>query len=131
MADAHAKQHDYHLVDPSPWPVVASISALVTTGGAVMWFHGGTVWVMVVGLLMLAYMFFSWWKDVINEGEHKGDHTPVVQLGLRYGMALFIASEVMFLVAMPRCFRRRRSAACGRRKASRRWIPGTCLSSTR
>jgi len=99
MADAHAKNHDYHLVDPSPWPVVASISALVTTGGAVMWFHGGTVWVMVIGLLMLAYMFFSWWRDVIREGEFKGDHTPVVQLGLRYGMALFIASEVMFFVA--------------------------------
>ena len=99
MADAHAKHHDYHLVDPSPWPIVASISALVTTGGAVWWFHGGPVWVMVIGLAMLAYMFFAWWKDVINEGEHKGDHTPVVQLGLRYGMALFIASEVMFFVA--------------------------------
>ncbi len=48
---------------------------------------------------MLAYMFFSWWRDVIREGEYKGDHTPVVQLGLRYGMALFIASEVMFFVA--------------------------------
>ena len=32
-------------------------------------------------------------------GESSGDHTPVVQIGLRYGMALFIASEVMFFVA--------------------------------
>ena len=28
-----------------------------------------------------------------------GDHTPVVQLHLRYGMILFIASEVMFFLA--------------------------------
>ena len=30
---------------------------------------------------------------------HGGDHTPIVQLHLRYGMILFIASEVMFFVA--------------------------------
>ncbi len=41
---------------------------------------------------------FVWWRDVIREA-HGGDHTPVVQLHLRYGMILFIASEVMFFVA--------------------------------
>jgi cytochrome c oxidase subunit III len=99
MADAHAKNHEYHLVDPSPRPIEAAVSALVTMGGAVWWFHGGLIWAMVIGLGMLGYTFFAWWRDVINEAEHKGDHTPVVQLGLRYGMALFIASEVMFFVA--------------------------------
>jgi cytochrome c oxidase subunit 3 len=41
---------------------------------------------------------FGWWGDVIREGR-KGDHTPVVDMHLRYGMILFIASEVMFFVA--------------------------------
>ena len=40
-----------------------------------------------------------WWRDVIEEAEHQGHHTPVVQIGHRYGMTLFIASEVMFFVA--------------------------------
>ena len=40
-----------------------------------------------------------WWRDVIREATFQGMHTPVVQLGLRYGMALFIASEVMFFSA--------------------------------
>jgi cytochrome c oxidase subunit 3 len=40
-----------------------------------------------------------WWRDVIREGEHEGHHTTTVQLGLRYGMVLFIVSEVMFFVA--------------------------------
>ena len=35
MADAHAKNHDYHLVDPSPWPFVGSVSAFVMAVGAV------------------------------------------------------------------------------------------------
>jgi cytochrome c oxidase subunit III len=49
------------------------------------------------GFMGVIATFFSWWSDVINEA-HAGDHTPVVQLHLRYGMILFIASEVMFFV---------------------------------
>jgi cytochrome c oxidase subunit 3 len=41
---------------------------------------------------------FGWWVDVIREAQ-RGDHTRVVQLHLRYGMIMFIASEVMFFVA--------------------------------
>ena len=39
MADAHAKHHDYHLVDPSPWPAVGSVSAFITAVGAISWMH--------------------------------------------------------------------------------------------
>ncbi|MEQ8267207.1 MAG: cytochrome c oxidase subunit 3 [Parvibaculum sp.] len=98
MADAHAKQHDYHLVDPSPWPFIGSIGAFVLAIGAVRWMHGATPWVMLIGFAIVFYTMFAWWRDVIREA-HKGDHTPVVQLHLRYGMILFIASEVMFFVA--------------------------------
>ncbi|GHF30145.1 cytochrome c oxidase subunit III [Kordiimonas sediminis] len=102
--------HDYHLVDPSPWPAVGSLAAFLVTFGAVFAMKpeaelfgvaGGTFgfWSLGLGFMLLLYTFFAWWKDVIVEGEHKGDHTPVVQIGLRYGMILFIASEVMFFVA--------------------------------
>ena len=98
MAEAHTKHHDYHLVEPSPWPLTGSISAFVLAVGAIMWFHDGPPWVALAGALgVLATMAF-WWRDVIREA-HSGDHTPVVQLHLRYGMILFIASEVMFFVA--------------------------------
>ncbi len=97
---AHAN-HDYHLVDPSPWPLVGSMAALALTGGCVMWMHEmtGGLWLMVIGGLAVAYTMYGWWRDVVNEGEFGGFHKPVVQIGLRYGMALFIASEVMFFVA--------------------------------
>ncbi len=99
MADAHAKNHDYHLVDPSPWPVVGAASAFVTAIGAVLYFHGYGPWLLIPGFLGILYTMIVWWRDVINEAEHQGHHTPVVQLHLRYGMILFIASEVMFFVA--------------------------------
>ena len=108
MADSHAKHHDYHLVDPSPWPVLASLGAFVMAVGAIIWMRstgGGTglfgvqgPTVFFLGAVGVVAVAFFWWRDVIREA-HKGDHTPVVQLHLRYGMILFIASEVMFFVA--------------------------------
>lgn len=98
MADSHAKNHDYHLVDPSPWPIVGSISAFVLAVGAVMYFHDGGPWIALMGIVGVLYTMASWWTDIVEEA-HKGDHTQVVQLHLRYGMILFISSEVMFFVA--------------------------------
>lgn len=98
MADAHAKKHDYHLVNPSPWPFVGSVSVFILAVGAILYFHGNGPWVMLVGLLGVVYTMISWWRDVVVEAG-SGDHTPVVQMHHRYGMILFITSEVMFFVA--------------------------------
>ena len=97
---AHAKpNHDYHLVNPSPWPLVASVSAFIMAVGAILWFHEmAPVWPMLIGLVGVLYTMFAWWSDVIKEGQ-EGYHTPVVMMHHRYGMILFIASEVMFFVA--------------------------------
>jgi len=100
MAEAHAKHHDYHIVDPSPWPAVVSAFAFVLAVGAVFWMHGQlTMLVMLAGLLGVVYTMVAWWRDIVREAEYQHAHTPVVQLSYRYGMILFIASEVMFFVA--------------------------------
>src|SRR5579871_857102 len=107
MAHEHVKHHDYHLVDPSPWPLVGSIGALLLASGAIIWMktsQGGVFglqgpWVFFAGVAVVLATMFLWWRDVAFEGVYKGDHTPVVQLSMRYGMILFIASEVMFFVA--------------------------------
>jgi cytochrome c oxidase subunit 3 len=102
MAEAHAKHHDYHLVDPSPWPVIGSVSAFILAIGTITWMHNtfaAAPLIFAVGVIGVAYTMMGWWRDVIREAEYKGDHTRVVQLHHRYGMILFIASEVMFFVA--------------------------------
>ena len=99
-----AVKHDYHLVNPSPWPLVGSIAATTLMIGAVIWMKGlfglpkGTWWPLAAGFAGIIYTMIGWWIDVVKEA-NQGDHTPVVSLGLRYGMILFIASEVMFFVA--------------------------------
>jgi cytochrome c oxidase subunit 3 len=97
-------RHDYHLVQPSIWPLVGSVSAVVLAMGAVIWMKGvfglpkHTWWVMASGFAGVIYTMIGWWSDVVKEA-NAGDHTPVVSIGLRYGMIMFIASEVMFFVA--------------------------------
>ena len=97
---AATKNHDYHILPPDQWPLIGSFSALALTGGGVMWMHDNPYgkFVFLLGLLGVLVTMFSWWGNVIREA-HEGHHTPVVQLHLRYGMILFIASEVMFFVA--------------------------------
>ncbi|MDG2187869.1 MAG: cytochrome c oxidase subunit 3 [Hyphomicrobiales bacterium] len=98
MSDIHSKNHDYHLVDPSPWPIIGALSAFITAIGAVIYFHQDSYWLLIIGLLAVIFTMYGWWREVIKEA-HNGDHTPVVQIHLRYGMIMFIASEVMFFVA--------------------------------
>ncbi|HEY6578245.1 MAG TPA: cytochrome c oxidase subunit 3 [Rhizomicrobium sp.] len=109
MADAHAKHHDYHLVDPSPWPIIGSVGAFTMLIGAILWMNSsyknfgvplnGQPWVFAAGAVLVLGTMAGWWRDVIRESVFRGDHTPVVKLGLRFGMVLFITSEVMFFLA--------------------------------
>jgi len=95
---AHAKNHDYHILPPSMHPLLASIGAFIMLFGAVLWMQGITPWMFAIGLLLVLYVMFAWWADVVDEAQ-TGDHTPVVRIGLRYGFILFIMSEVMFFLA--------------------------------
>ncbi|MDH6266605.1 cytochrome c oxidase subunit 3 [Rhizobium sp. SG_E_25_P2] len=113
MATAHQKNHDYHIIDPSPWPILSSFAAFVMMFGAVClfrWVHDApfnlfgfdfaraAYWPFAIGLILTLYSMFAWWADTVKEA-HQGHHTRVVAIHLRYGMIMFIASEVMFFVA--------------------------------
>ena len=92
-------KHPYHLVDPSPWPLLSAFAGGALVTGIIVAAHGGGKWLLLLGVLAVAICMFGWWRDVLKESRNPAYHTPVVRLGLRYGMILFIASEVMFFVA--------------------------------
>ncbi len=109
MAHGSDVKHEYHLVNPSPWPFVAAVGALLMAIGLVVLMKGlgdpasfilgkGHWTLFAIGAVIVSFTCVGWWGDVIKESRG-GDHTPVVDIGLRYGMILFIASEVMFFVA--------------------------------
>jgi cytochrome c oxidase subunit III len=102
-AQAHAApaagKHPYHLVDPSPWPLLGAFAAGLLAIGGVVFMHEGGPWLAILGFLAVLGVMAGWWRDVLKESVRQKAHTPVVKIGLRYGMALFIASEVMFFAA--------------------------------
>ena len=95
---AHEKTHDFHILNPSVWPFMAAVGAFSMLFGGVLFMHDMGPWLMLIGLAVVLYVMYAWWSDVIAES-HGGDHTPVVQIGLRYGFIMFIMSEVMFFSA--------------------------------
>ena len=107
---AHVKNHDYHILQPSLWPFMGALSAFIMLFGAVIWMSNkispdsllgavaNTPWIFLLGLVGVLYTMYVWWSDVVEEA-HAGDHTPVVKIGLRYAVIMFITSEVFFFVA--------------------------------
>jgi cytochrome c oxidase subunit 3 len=96
----HDVHHDYHLVDPSPWPAVGSLSALMLVVGGLFYMRDVSIWpgVMLLAIAGIAVTMVGWWRDVVKESL-RGDHKDVVAKGLRFGMVLFIMSEVLFFFA--------------------------------
>lgn len=94
-------RHSFHLVDPSPWPLVASLGAFMLTSGGVCYMHkfvgGGQL--LFTGFFLILFVMYTWWRDVVREATFEEQHTSAVQRGLRLGMILFIVSEIMFFFA--------------------------------
>nr|AXS66575.1 cytochrome c oxidase subunit 3 [Tenebrionoidea sp. 17 KM-2017] len=93
------KNHPYHLVDVSPWPILGSLAALTMMTGIVKWFHMFKTDLLLTGMIIILLVMFQWWRDVTREGTFQGHHTFIVTMGLRWGMILFITSEVFFFIS--------------------------------
>jgi len=93
--------HPFHLVDPSPWPILASFSVGTLLGGSVLYFYGVlfSVTFMRLSLILTASLMAIWWRDVVREATYEGQHTYFVEKSMRMGMVLFILSEIMFFFA--------------------------------
>jgi cytochrome c oxidase subunit 3 len=95
------QRHGFHLVNPSILPILTAFSALTLTSGSIFYFQGFLLGLETTffGFFCVIFSMFLWWRDIVREGTLEGNHTNIVQLGLRYGMILFIISEVMFFFA--------------------------------
>nr|YP_009445569.1 cytochrome c oxidase subunit III [Picromerus griseus]ATV99246.1 cytochrome c oxidase subunit III [Picromerus griseus] len=93
------KNHPYHLVDYSPWPLTGSIGAMTLTTGMVVWFHKNEMYLFYLGIIILLLTMIQWWRDIVREATFLGYHTIKVTNGLKIGMILFIISEVFFFIS--------------------------------
>nr|UKE80169.1 cytochrome c oxidase subunit III [Pyrota palpalis] len=93
------KNHPFHLVDVSPWPLLGSLSAMIVMTGIIKWFHLYNSNLLLIGFLSMLLIMYQWWRDISREGTFQGLHTMNVTVGLRWGMILFITSEVFFFIS--------------------------------
>nr|AXS66293.1 cytochrome c oxidase subunit 3 [Staphylinoidea sp. 2 KM-2017] len=93
------KNHPFHLVDVSPWPILGALSAMTTMMGLIKWFHMFNNNLFLLGTLTTIMIMYQWWRDITREGTFQGLHTYPVTMGLRWGMILFITSEVFFFIS--------------------------------
>nr|YP_009441635.1 cytochrome c oxidase subunit III [Incoltorrida madagassica]AOY39141.1 cytochrome c oxidase subunit 3 [Incoltorrida madagassica] len=93
------QNHPFHLVDYSPWPLTGALGSMILVSGLVKWFHQFNMNLLIIGLMVVLLTMYQWWRDVIRESTFQGLHTYAVTLGLRWGMILFIISEVFFFIS--------------------------------
>nr|YP_009725890.1 cytochrome c oxidase subunit III [Dianemobius fascipes]QHQ73087.1 cytochrome c oxidase subunit 3 [Dianemobius fascipes] len=91
--------HPFHLVNLSPWPLTGAIGAMTMASGLIKWFHQFNPSLLYLGFLINLLTMFQWWRDITREGTYQGLHTSSVNMGLRWGMILFIISEVFFFLS--------------------------------
>nr|ALO76816.1 cytochrome c oxidase subunit 3 [Agrilus biguttatus] len=93
------KNHPFHLVDYSPWPLYGALGAMTLMSGLIKWFHHQQMNLLMVGIMITLLIMYQWWRDITREGTFQGLHTFNVTTGLRWGMILFIISEVFFFIS--------------------------------
>nr|ALO70542.1 cytochrome c oxidase subunit 3 [Euaesthetus ruficapillus] len=93
------KNHPFHLVEVSPWPLMGALSAMISMIGIIKWFHLFNNNLFLLGLMITLMIMFQWWRDITRESTFQGLHTFNVVLGLRWGMILFITSEIFFFLS--------------------------------
>nr|AML26643.1 cytochrome c oxidase subunit III [Ptiliidae sp. BMNH 1274723] len=93
------KNHPFHLVDYSPWPLLGALSTLITMIGIIKWFHLWNNNLFFIGMITILLIMYQWWRDITREGTFQGLHTLNVVNGLRWGMILFITSEIFFFLS--------------------------------
>lgn len=90
------RNHSFHIVDQRPWPLTGALGAFFLTSGLVKWFHTSNPILFLLGEIILIFTCIQWWRDIRREGTFQGLHTIIVAKGLRWGIVLFITSEVLF-----------------------------------
>lgn len=95
------QKHPFHIVDPSPWPLISSIGAFLTVFGLTLFLHFYSfgIYFFNFGLFLLIFTMGIWWRDVVREATFEGHHNSYVRKGLKLGMILFITSEAMLFFA--------------------------------
>nr|UCP07168.1 cytochrome c oxidase subunit III [Nanhuaphasma hamicercum] len=93
------QNHPFHMVESSPWPIIGATATMLTLLSLTMLFQTKSTMLLMLSTLITLMTMIQWWRDIVREGTMQGSHTKLVIKGLRWGMILFIVSEVFFFIS--------------------------------
>nr|YP_010585931.1 cytochrome c oxidase subunit III [Maesaipsyche stengeli]UZZ43654.1 cytochrome c oxidase subunit III [Maesaipsyche stengeli] len=93
--------HSFHLVNYSPWPLTGALGTMTLMMSTIQWFNmKQSKLLMIISMMILFLTMYQWWRDVSRESTLQGLHTIKVNMNMRWGMILFILSEIMFFFSI-------------------------------
>ena len=101
---AHHANDSYYIPHGTRWPIIGSLGLVTMMSSAAFWLNDSEIapWTFLAGVLILVFMLFGWFGEVIRESE-SGMYNAQVDTSFRLGMMWFIFSEVMFFAVFFGC----------------------------
>lgn len=91
--------HPFHLVNYRPWPIISALNVISLITGIIIWFHQFNISLLIIALISIIISNYQWWRDVCRERTFQGLHTIKVTINMKYGIILFIVSEIFFFIS--------------------------------
>nr|BAW89008.1 cytochrome c oxidase subunit III [Apis koschevnikovi] len=93
------KNFPFHMVTNSPWPIILSFSLMNSLISTAIWIYSSNLLFMMLNFINTTMIMMLWFRDIIRESTFQGLHTLYVTNFLKFGMILFIISELMFFIS--------------------------------
>jgi cytochrome c oxidase subunit 3 len=93
--ESTGQHHPYHIVRPSPWPMLTALSAGLLALGTVFMMHDKIWSIFWLGVISLIAVSCFWFRDIIREASVEKAHTKEVKFGFRY-----IRSDVLCCILL-------------------------------
>nr|QLD96964.1 cytochrome c oxidase subunit 3 [Chiropterargas confusus] len=89
----------FHLVEKSPWPLTMSIASMSLMINFIYITHYNCYKYVIMTIMLSMLTTMQWWRDVCRESSFQGNHNTYVTMNMKYGMIMFIISEVFFFIS--------------------------------
>lgn len=93
------QHHPFHIVYYSPWPFLVGLIVIRSFFVFLLFLNKMSFIYFIYFFFLLSVCLYNWWRDVNRERSLQGYHTTYVFSNMRYGILLFIVSEILFFIS--------------------------------
>ena len=92
-------ERPFYLVNFSPWPLLVRINIIIFIINFIYFLYFLSLFMFILRFICLFFSTAQWWRDEIEEGLFLGLHVKPIVREIKWGIILFIVSEIYFFFA--------------------------------